>query len=149
MKKKSICFLTGVIILMSLFGCGKPKYVLTFEKTGFETEKKKYEEGEKVTVYYDMIATDTDYSFYTDSEDVVLKQEYDNNHGYVFTFQMPAHDVKMGVSSRNSMVYEPVNPGEITEGDEGEIPNGAWKCLECNYDKNTGGFCSNCGSKKP
>lgn len=27
-----------------------------------------YAEGDKVKVYYDLIATDTDYSFYTDSE---------------------------------------------------------------------------------
>ena len=54
-----------------------------------------------------MIATDTDYSFYTDSDDVKLKQDYDNDHGYIFTFTMPAHDVKLSVRSRNSMEYIP------------------------------------------
>ena len=38
-----------------------------------------------MTVTYDMVATDTDYNFFTDSDDVKLDQEFDNNHGYVFT----------------------------------------------------------------
>ena len=64
-------------------------------------------ESESVTVYYDMIATDTDYFFYTDSDDVDLTQKFDGSHGYVFTFTMPAHDVKISVKSRNSMETDP------------------------------------------
>ncbi len=92
---------------MGLFGCGKTKYNLSFDGYGLESKKTSYAEGEEVTVTYDMIATDTDYSFYTDSDDVKLDQEFDGDHGYVFTFTMPAHDVKISVESRNSMENDP------------------------------------------
>jgi len=45
--------------------------------SGFESDKTSYAEGERVKIYYDMIATDMDYSFYTDSVDVELKTAYD------------------------------------------------------------------------
>ena len=92
---------------MGLFGCGAVKYKLEFGGYGFESKKTSYAEGETVTVTYDMIATDTDYTFYTDSDDVKLDQEFDNNHGYVFTFTMPPHDVKLSVRSRSTMEMDP------------------------------------------
>ncbi len=92
---------------MGLFGCGATKYNLTFDGYGFESDRTTYKEGEEVTVTYDMIATDTDYSFFADSDDVELNQKFDSNHGYVFTFTMPAHDVKISVKSRNSMEMDP------------------------------------------
>ena len=107
MKKQIFGLITGVLLMLSLFGCGKIRYNIDFDGYGFKSEKTSYGEGEEVTVIYDMIATDTDYSFYTDSDDVKLKQDYDNDHGYIFTFTMPAHDVKLSVRSRNSMEYIP------------------------------------------
>lgn len=104
---KLAVILLGVIFIMCMTGCGKPKYKLEFDGYGFESEKTVYHEGDQVTVYYDMIATDTDYSFYLDCDDVKLKQDWDNSHGYIFKFTMPAHDVKISVSSRNSMEYDP------------------------------------------
>lgn len=105
--KQWITILLGGLMMLSLFGCSKPKYKLQFEGFGFQTEKTEYAEGETVTVYYNLIATDTDYRFWLDSEDVELSQDYDGSHGYVFTFSMPAHDVTLHMSSRNSMVYVP------------------------------------------
>ena len=90
--------------MMFLSGCFGKKYNLICG-SDFETKKKKYEAGEKVVLKYSLIATDTDYSFY--SNDVKLKQVYDSGEGYVFTFVMPAHDVKVSVSHRNSMMYDP------------------------------------------
>ena len=102
--------------MLSLFGCGKTKYNLEFDGYGFESEKTSYAEGEEVTAIYDMIATDTDYSFYTDSDDVNLKQDYDSNRGYVFSFTMPAHDVKLCVRSGNSMERDPdINEPDVSE----------------------------------
>ncbi len=83
---------------------GKKKYELHLDDFGFKSAKKKYAAGKKVTVYYDLIATDTDYRFYSD--DVELKQGYESGQGYVFTFTMPEHDVTIHVESRNTMVYE-------------------------------------------
>ena len=96
----------GVILVFTLFGCGKPKYKLNFDGGFFESEKTEYAEGEKVTVRYDIIATDTDYTFWID-DDVEMKEDFDG--GYVFTFKMPAHDVTIHESSRNTMDYMPAN----------------------------------------
>ena len=82
------------------------KYQLILDY-GFESKKTSYAEGDKVKVYYDLIATDTDYSFYTDSDDVELKRDYDDKKGFVITFIMPAHDVSLHVDSVNSMEYIP------------------------------------------
>lgn len=64
-----------------------------------------YKEGETVTLYYDLIATDTDYTFYLDGEP--LKCGYDEKKGFVISFQMPAHNVRLTCESRNTMGYIP------------------------------------------
>ena len=102
--KKSILAVMGVILVFTLFGCGKPKYKLNFDGGFFESKRTQYAPGEKVTVRYDIIATDTDYHFYID-EDVEMEQSFDG--GYVFTFIMPAHDVTIHEESHNSMMYMP------------------------------------------
>ena len=91
---------------MALTGCGRTRYQLNFDGYGFESKRTSYAQGDEVSVYYGMIATDTDYNFSID-EDVSMEQTFDNQHGYVFTFTMPDHDVTMHVESRNSMEYDP------------------------------------------
>lgn len=97
--------LLGAMLMFGLFGCGKQQYRLLFDGGEFTSKRTSYAAGETVTVYFDGIATDTDYSF--SSDDVELSQRYDDQHGYVFTFVMPEHDVTLHVSRRNSMEYEP------------------------------------------
>ena len=104
--KKVLLTLMGVIMMFGLFGCGAKKYSLTLDDYGFEKAKKSYKEGDQVTVYYNLIATDTDYSFYSEPE-MEMKHSYDPEHGYVLEFTMPAHDVKLCVRTRNSMEYDP------------------------------------------
>lgn len=104
MGKQIILFIAGVLCMLSLCGCGGQKYKLNFDGYGFESKRTEYAAGEKVTVRYDIIATDTDYSFFID-DDVDMEQDYDG--GYVFTFTMPAHDVTLRAESRNSMEYIP------------------------------------------
>ena len=58
-----------------------------------------------MTLYYEIIATDTDYSFLLDGEN--LNFGWDENKGFVITFTMPDHDVKLECRMRNSMVYDP------------------------------------------
>ena len=106
MKKTILLLLTGVLIMLSVSGCGKQRYKLIFDGGGFESRKTESAAGEKVTVYYSLIATDTDYSFYAD-DDVEMEQDYDDRHGYIFTFTMPDHDVTLHEESHNSMVYVP------------------------------------------
>ena len=104
MGKRIVFILAGVLCMLAIFGCGGQKYKLNFDGYGFESKKTEYAEGEKVTVRFDLIATDTDYSFFI-NDDVDMKQDYDG--GYVFTFTMPAHEVTLRVESRNSMEYIP------------------------------------------
>ncbi len=89
---------------------------------GFETDEVSYSVGDKVSVYYNIIASDTDYSFYADSEDVELDVTYDEEKGYVITFKMPAHDVSLYVDTVNSIEYNEPNGFD-------EVPEDAWNAL--------------------
>lgn len=100
-----IIFLVGILVI-GLLGCGPQKYKLELDGYGFSSPKTHYAEGATVKVTFDLIATDTDYSFYLDCDDTELDIDYDNG-AYVMTFVMPAHDVKLSMSSRNTMVYVP------------------------------------------
>ena len=151
--RKTIIVILGVILIMEMTGCGKPTYKLEFDGYGFQSKKTEYHEGEKVTVTYDMIATDTDYNFYLDCDDVELKREWDSkNYGYTFSFTMPAHDVKISVSSRNTMYIDPDANKAPSETSPVEYDNSlrtdTWFCPECGQ-KNDMMYCTDCGLKKP
>ena len=124
--KSLFLMILGVSVMFTLFGCGKQKYKLHFEGYGFQSSKTEYAAGEQVTVYYDLIATDTDYRFWLDDESVKLKQDYDDKHGYVFTFLMPDHEITLHVSSHNSMEYIPTVSvtfqNEVEEADVWLLP---------------------------
>ncbi len=70
-----------------------------------ENAKPAYPAGASVVLYFDLIATDTDYSFLLDGEP--LKFGYDDSKGFVISFIMPAHAVKLECKRRNSMMYDP------------------------------------------
>ncbi len=98
-----------------------------------------------------MVATDTDYRFYSD--DVDFDQDYDWQRGVILRFPMPEHDVKIGVSSRNSMTADPYanqppeEPGPVDS--DGEDDSGEkWYCPECGTE-NYGKFCTECGRARP
>lgn len=100
----------GGILALGLISCGgdkKPEYKIDFggQESYYEGAKKSYLEGEEVTLYFGLIATDTDYSFYLDGEPVNCG--YDEDRGFVISFTMPAHDVRLECESRNSMEYVP------------------------------------------
>ena len=103
-----LCILGG-IVLFGLFGCGKkgPEYKIDFggDEQFYQGAKESYREGEEVTLYYDLIATDTDYKFLLDGESINFG--YDDDHGFIITFTMPAHDVKLECEMKNSMEYVP------------------------------------------
>ena len=81
------------------------------EKDMFKKARNSYEAGQKVKLYYDLIATDTDYTFYLDDE--ILNVDYSEDKGFIITFTMPEHDVTLRVESVNSM--EPVIEPEADE----------------------------------
>ena len=106
MKKKAVLVAVIMSIVSLLAGCSKPKYkVITDEADYLEGYKTSYREGEKVTFYYDFIATDTDYSFYLDG--VSYNAKWKSDKGYEISFTMPAHDVVFEIRSYNSMEYDP------------------------------------------
>ena len=88
-----------------------------------------YRPGEEVTLYYHIVATDTDYSFYLDGE--LLNVTYDAYNGYVIRFTMPEHDVKLECEMKNTMEYIPEtepeseNMPEDTSETESESNNAA------------------------
>lgn len=93
--------------MFSLFGCNKvPKYKVDYDKKSmYVNAQDKYAAGKEVELYYPWVATDTDYRFYLDDEEINF--QYDDNKGFLIKFTMPDHDVKLRCDSRNSMIYVP------------------------------------------
>ncbi len=117
----------GLMVIASVSGCGKQKYTLNLQGYGFESDKTEYAEGERVTVKYGAVGTDTDYHFYID-DDVKLKEKYNWETGYTLKFTMPAHDVTLRVETSSWMPSdepepEPESP-ENPEGPESGNPEG-------------------------
>ena len=74
------------------------------QKMAYPNAKDAYRAGEQVTLYFDMIATDTNYSFTLDGAE--LMRDYDPKKGFVLRFTMPDRDVKLRCFSQNSMLRE-------------------------------------------
>ena len=123
-KKLFVTPMLIVILVMTLIGCGQAApaddeddddtemYELILDP-GFKSDETEYAEGDKVKVYFDIIATDTDYRFYTDSDDVDITVDYSEKKGYVIKFRMPDHDVELHVDSYNTM--EPYIEPSVTD----------------------------------
>ncbi len=86
---------------------GKFKLDYNGHKEWYENAEDFYAPGETVTVYFDLIATDTDYRFYLDEDPVNFG--YEEGKGFVISFEMPDHDATLWVNTRNSMEYVPEN----------------------------------------
>lgn len=110
---KRILLTLTVLLLLGSFpfffsGCKAQKYNVDYcgSKGCYSNAKDSYKAGTKVTLYFELIATDTDYSFTLDGEPV--DWSYDEKKGFVIEFIMPEHDVKLECHSKNSMLgYEP------------------------------------------
>lgn len=100
----ALAFLLAVTAILA--GCGEKKYKVDYDgrKSSFSNAKDYYKAGEQVTVWMEFIATDTDYHFYLDGEP--FRAEWDER-GYVISFVMPEHDVKLTYKTENTMEYRP------------------------------------------
>ena len=78
----------------------------------FDNAKRSYRAGTRVRLIMSEIATDTDYSFSVEGAGF----QVDFEDGYVVSFTMPEHGVRVRVESRNSMEYVP--PEEEPEDEE-------------------------------
>lgn len=97
-----------IIIAIFITGCGKRSYKVDYcgAKDFYSNAKNTYKAGEEVELIFDLVATDTDYTFYLDgkSEDIDV---HGTGNGFVIRFTMPDHDVKLSYSEKNSMEYLP------------------------------------------
>lgn len=98
-----ILIIIGVIFVFIITGCSQQVYKVDYcgQKELYSNAKDTYKPGTKVKLYFNLIATDTDYSFYLDGERINF--DYDEKKGFIITFTMPEHDVKLECESRNSM----------------------------------------------
>lgn len=97
-----------VCLVLILSACGAARYKIDMDGLDFMYEGVKnrgYRPGEEVTVYFPLVATDTDYFFYLDGDPVNF--HYDERKGFVIQFIMPEHDVLLECTSVNSMIYVP------------------------------------------
>lgn len=103
-----ILVLSALGIILCLAGCSKGnRYKVDLDGSDFcyEGVKESYRAGDDVTLYYTLIATDTDYSFYLDGEPINF--DYDEKKGFVIRFTMPEHDAKLECNAKESMTYVP------------------------------------------
>lgn len=119
MKKRELFFkmtavlLLGGILMFCFTGCGAQRYRVDYgdAKAALKGAEDSYRAGAKVRFSYDLIATDTDYSFYLDDERI--EPDYSESKGYVISFIMPEHDVSFRIEQKNSMTA--LDPGEDDE----------------------------------
>ncbi len=101
--------ITVILIVLGVAACGAKTYSVDYcgEMELYEGAKDSYRAGAQVTLYYGLIATDTDYTFYLDGEPI--EHSYDNKKGFVISFVMPEHDVKLECVTKNTMAdYVPL-----------------------------------------
>ena len=106
-----------------------------------------FEEGERVE-FCVMFATDTDYAVGSDQADVKLDRVEDGYKG-IYCFTMPDEDVKVTVSSRNSMTFDPDAADRKRLHKQGSFKNrnGVF-CPDCGAEVTEDlKFCPNCGHK--
>ena len=89
------------------FGCGAQRYRVDYcgQRSSFKGAKDSYRAGQIVHLEYDMIATDTSYTFYVDGE--AFSPKYSDRAGYILEFPMPDHDIEVRCEWRNDMIYTP------------------------------------------
>ncbi len=120
LKKAVSVFVSGVFLMLCLSGCAAQKYSVDYNgrKSDFTGAKDCYRAGAAVTLYYSLIATDTDYTFRLEGAE--LEQDYSEEKGFILRFTMPAHNVKLIVESRNSMEYVPQSDLPQTQTQEAQ-----------------------------
>lgn len=108
--KNPVLMLTSLLLIgcfpFFFSGCKAETYNVDYcgAKYCYSNAKDSYKAGTKVTLYYELILTDTDYSFTLDGEPV--QWSYNEKKGYVIEFTMPEHDVKLECHTKSSMIAE-------------------------------------------
>lgn len=127
--QKALVLILLLSMCMFLFSCGEksdnePEYKVDYhgQEDLFNGAGESYKAGEKVILYYDLIATDTDYYFYVDGQEINV--DWDSKKGYVIKFTMPDHDIEVYCTRVNSMAnldYDYTQSGESDDNGEYEM----------------------------
>ena len=91
--------------MLLLAACGKKTYEIDYcgQEGLYDNAVSSCRAGDEVTLVCTLMATDTDYSFFLDEEE--LDYSVDLN-GMEIRFEMPAHDVKLECRTTNSLAHE-------------------------------------------
>lgn len=98
----------GIFLAVGITGCAAKTYRVDYcgSKSFYSNAKDSYRAGTAVELHFDLVATDTDYSFYLDGSTEGLDVQGTGN-GFIIRFTMPEHDVKLEYETRNTMDYFP------------------------------------------
>ena len=107
MKKILLLIITVLVLVVSVMSFlyfMKPKYRVDYngEKEHYSGAKDYYRAGQKVTVYFNFVGTDTDYTFYLNGEEI--NANYDYIKGFKISFIMPNEDVTLSYDEVRSMI---------------------------------------------
>ncbi len=99
-------------------GCSSAKYNVDYcgQKEAYIGAKDSYASGRRVKLYYNVIGTDTDYSFYLDGER--LNVSFSSNKGYIIKFTMPERNVKLECRATNGMFINETDEGEEADTED-------------------------------
>lgn len=103
-----------IVIAIFITGCGQRSYKVDYcgAKDFYSNAKNTYKVGEEVELIFELVATDTDYTFYLDGKSENL-DVHGTGNGFLIRFTMPDHDVKLSYSEKNSMEYMPDGKSDI------------------------------------
>ena len=101
----------GVAALFgALYSSGNEKYKMEYDsKDLYRGAKDSYKAGQKVTLRFPYVASDTSYRFYLSGK--AIDATYSDLGGYKLEFVMPPYDAKLECVSRNDMMYNPPEEG--------------------------------------
>lgn len=91
----------------------REKYTVDYcgMKACYTRARDSYKSGEKVLLFYQYVATDTNYGFYLDGER--LSCDYHDKRGFIIRFVMPEHNVKLECIAKNLMADEIISGSDI------------------------------------
>ena len=98
--------IAAIVVVIKFMRTGAKKYKADYcgSKDAYKCAKDKYRAGSRVKLYFDLVATDTDYEFFVDGERI--NTDYEHDKGFIISFIMPAHDVRIEYTAENSMTEE-------------------------------------------
>jgi hypothetical protein len=100
---------------------------------------KKAVKDDTVTICFEAVASDTRYEFYLDGER--LNDRFDHEQGYIISFLMPDHDVKLSYTKQNLMEVDENKEQGAESKDEAQMytvdfSGQAYAYLNEPYDRN-------------